>query len=385
MKKTTWANVNQLDKAYSLCNQGSFLSIKNLYRLKKIFTEKQLLLILDQMIFSFESNPQLKNKILLKNILLLSTNKKTIFFNRVIEKIIENQNKKKLLDNFIESAIGNSLDSKSNIISLAIFSDIVTKSDKELLIEASNKLTWISFITKIESYFISISNTKNQITQTIILNHFLTQSHIKERRVNHAYYDKILDRFGFTISTTLLENFFTQKNKFKYFRYLSEIFSCLLERNDNSQKIVTDVFKHFILINPTKLVYFLELFHRHIFIPSNNRNLKKNYVNQLYDLLIASSASHQHKYYNKILYLLYTQEEISKENILSSLLKDKKTNDILKNKLKLIRSYCIQNKQNRIIKLIKESIKGRKTNLIPYEKALTTNQLLALKGTRERL
>lgn len=127
---------------------------------------------------------------------------------------------------------------------------IIEKSHIETLNEQQSERILATSTT----YLMSVSNHNHYAIRLCLLHYFGVLA--RENR-NRADFEKILDRFGYTVLDFLFSLLFKKKTEGLALQFLLENVPFILEAEQGSQRIIHEIFKYYLLKKPDRFSLFL--------------------------------------------------------------------------------------------------------------------------------
>jgi hypothetical protein len=110
-------------------------------------------------------------------------------------------------------------------------------------------------IPQMTTYLLSVSNLNDYVIRLSLLHYF---GYMAEGGKNQAEFEKLLNRFGYTVLDYLFSLLFKKKSEGLALQFLLENFSYFLEASSSSQRIIHEILKYYLLKRPDRCSLFLQ-------------------------------------------------------------------------------------------------------------------------------
>ncbi len=387
-KLIKWNTVSDLTRARELVDMGILLNYKTAKKIVKNFSTEDSKSIITYISSRFLESyvTELQQEILLETLFSwiswMSAPEEGI--TSFLETLLETGNAENNIKKFIDIAVGMQLDldedeaisEESNQLFSVAVSCIceLGLSIKESSLEFSSIFRNInSLLEYISTYLLSISNTQNLKVRLSLINFFSSMEAEKEVKY---YLSKVMCRFGYSTLEVIYLLLFKKNSECVAMQYLNDNLPSILGCNSTTIRGVYDVWKHYLLKQPSAFCLFLKSFSTHLYELDSNHKLQHTSKDSFFTLISAllaltSQLDNQDMYYSILESILVFSKDkvrdqhladlISKENLnlrknlvleVKSILKD---DHLLINEFLLRRRLDRFNKKEKITKKIYQS------------------------------
>jgi hypothetical protein len=146
----------------------------------------------------------------------------------------------------------------------------------------------------IAAYLLSVSNTNVQSVRLSLLRYF---SQVEYNAANKVNYSRLMGRFGHSIMEALFQQLFVKKSEKIAAQYLLENLPCALESQGDTQRILHETFKLYMLKEPERFCLFMHELGSHLISLGHEGELcpaATNYARHLVSLFkVTSDLGHR--------------------------------------------------------------------------------------------
>lgn len=362
-KLIKWTGVTDCSRIYELVDMGILLNYKTAKKVVKNFSTKESKDITRYISSRFLETyvTELQQEILLETLFswiswMKSPEEGITSF---LETLLETGNAEYNIKKFISVAVGMQLDvdedeaiseQSSQLFSIAISCICeLGLSIKESIDEFSSLFKNVdSLLEYISTYLLSVSNTQNLKVRLSLINFFATIECDKEYKY---YLSKVMCRFGYSTLEVIYLLLFKKHSETTAMQYLNDNLPSILGCNNTAIRGVYDIWKHYILKQPSAFCLFLKTFSSHMYELDCSGKLQSKSKDSLFTLLcaltaLASQLDNQDMYYSILECFLIFKKDSLRDKHIKDLLS--KTHLPLRKNLILELKSIVQNEKLRI-------------------------------------
>jgi predicted Zn-dependent protease with MMP-like domain len=342
MKK--WRQVETLEDAVSLIDHGVILGFNQARKLSSKLDKSLKLEIIQYLSnrMNEDGNPRLFDEILIENtLLILHHNYESEYLGFFLEQFILHPNRKSSCLRLLDYSLNLEWANTDHVHTL--YPTLVTLlCELGLGLEEFNK-SFPGKLTAIESlrdnfstYLLSVSNTENEKIRLTLLYYF---ARIEQDSKLKPGFNKLLNRFGFSILDNLFVLLFNRKTESIALQYMFDNLIYFFGGNEGVQVILHQTFKSFMLKNPERFCLFLESYFD--YFKAHDEKLKAavelNVLFQLGSLFrVGNEYDHKKMVKSVVDAMLVFKDSVHLRDIVKSLLKQKDVRPHFAAPLKLI-------------------------------------------------
>ncbi|MBI2602558.1 MAG: hypothetical protein HYW48_05845 [Deltaproteobacteria bacterium] len=146
-------------------------------------------------------------------------------------------------------------------------------------------------LAAITTYLMSVSNHNHYAIRLSLLHYFGIMARENRNRVD---FEKVLDRFGYTVLDFLFSLLFKKKTEGLALQFLLENLPLILEAEPTSQRIIHEIFKYHLLKKPDRFSLFLLTLGDHLSEGEHTERARKTFLQHLGALLkIVAKINHK--------------------------------------------------------------------------------------------
>ena len=332
-----WNVSCDITRAYELIDMGILLNYKTAKKVVKNFSTQESKKIVTYISSRFLEPyvTELQQEILLETLFswiswMKSPEEGITSF---LETILETGNAENNIKKFIDITVGMQLDlddeeaisEESNELFSIVISCIceLGLSIKESKAEFSSLFKNVnSLLEYISTYLLSISNTQNLKVRLSLINFFASMEAEKEVKY---YLSKVMCRFGYSTLEVIYLLLFKKNSENVAMQYLNDNLPSILGCNTTTIKGVYDVWKHYLLKQPSAFCLFLKSFSTHLYELEISHKLQQTSKDSFFTLICAllaltSQLDNQDMYYSILESILMFQKDKTRNSHLADLL-----------------------------------------------------------------
>ncbi len=159
-------------------------------------------------------------------------------------------------------------------------------------------------VPHITTYLLSVSNLNDYVIRLSLLHYF---GYMAGGGKNQAEFERLLNRFGYTVLDFLFSLLFTKKSESIALQYLLDNFSHFLEASVASQRIIHEILKFYLLKKPERCSLFLQTLGDNINAKASMK-ARQSYLQHLGALLHVVGTVHHKNLTREILACIYKSQ-----------------------------------------------------------------------------
>lgn len=146
-------------------------------------------------------------------------------------------------------------------------------------------------IPQITTYLLSVSNLNDYVIRLSLLHYF---GYMAEVGKNQAEFERLLNRFGYTVLDYLFSLLFKKKSEGIALQFLLENFAYFLEASASSQRIIHEILKYYLLKRPDRCSLFLQTLGDKLNSSNATMHARQSYLQHLGALLhVVGKVNHK--------------------------------------------------------------------------------------------
>ena len=382
-----WKGISSENQAKNLIDRGILLTWKDARQLKKNLSAEDQRSILKYMAVTLAERVEgrLPEEILIEGLLIMLVNSNDddcvdIF----LGELFRQPNREEAFMTLVKIAVTSDIsevDHEDEIFSMAValiceLGLAIHSINREYPDEIRSADKLLSHVT---TYLLSVSNSNNNCIRLSLINYFgKTENNLGSRPA----FNRILGRFGHTILEHLFSLLFTKKTEAIALQYLLENIPFVLEADNESQKILHETWKYYMLKKPERFSLFMQILSHHIRdnILENDRNCRKVFLQHLAILLkVASDINHRNLGREIIKTIALFSDDPFQDELIEKILKDHSIRKSFQ-KLLMILSESSTNNHSALEEKIgfRSSRRGRKPSFAKTQEIGTIHQITYL-------
>lgn len=294
-----WNRLKYLDQALTLIDRGITVKWSHLSTVTRRLSEDnqiQLIRHLVQRICADEQD-RIHDENTVETLLLwLAFTRKDIYLRSAVEQFFAEPESVRGCMKLIQIGLSSEIaDSKHQDDAYA--AAVMLICDLGKTIEQKNRSGEESFVDahkllpQITTYLLSVSNLNNYVIRLSLLHYF---GYMTRGGKNHAEFDRVMNRFGYTVLEFLFQLLFQKKTEGIALQFLLDNFPFILEAPSSSQRIIHEIFKYYILKQPDRCSLFLQTLGDSLNQESTSKRARHTFLQHLGALLqVASKINHK--------------------------------------------------------------------------------------------
>lgn len=268
-EQLSWKNVKQVEDALLLIDSGVGLRWKEMRTLKRSLSEQEQSKILRYFATSLCKNVEDRAfcEVIVESLLIWVTNSvNESLIAALFDQLFQEADHDIACRVFVEIALTNDMtedthDEEIYSMAVALICELgiaIREWEERSPNEFKNAREVIDHIT---TYLLSVSNNNNTCVRLSLLHYF---GYVCSHQLNKTAFNRIMDRFGHTVLDHLFSHLFNKKSEAISLQFLLENLPYTLEADSNSQRILHETFKYYMLKNPDRFSLFIQTFTDHL-------------------------------------------------------------------------------------------------------------------------
>jgi hypothetical protein len=261
-KQISWKNVTDIVEAKRLVDKGQLLQWGDGRHVHKVFGDSGCSEIVDHIALRLgeRHNDRLSAEILIESlysIMISSSDEKIMitFLNALFNSDDFTPITKHLVEISLGGEVGEDPLSKSVAsTAVALICEIGLNIHRIEISEPGRIEKSRALSDHIAAYLLSVSNTNVQSVRLSLLRYFSQIEYDVKNKIN---YPKLMGRFGHSLMESLFQQLFVKKSEKIAAQYLLENLPCALESYGDSQRILHESFKIYMLKEPERFCLFM--------------------------------------------------------------------------------------------------------------------------------
>lgn len=298
----SWKEVQNLDEAKALVDQGILLTWKETKTVKKVLAlpEQQELIRYFAVRLAERTEFRLPEEILVESLLvLLANSQEEVLLVSFLEELVQQPNQTEACETLVELAITSEISDQEHhddIFSIAV----------ALICELGNLLQEVKkqygdqlsfdpqrILDHISTYLLSVSNSSNNCIRLSLVHYF---GNLEKGLSQKPGFNRIMGRFGYTVLEHLFTLLFNKKTEAVALQFLLENTPAILEGDNHCQKILHETWKFYMLKKPERFALFIQTLTRFLASQPHESHMvaRKVFMQHLAVLLkIVSEVNHK--------------------------------------------------------------------------------------------
>lgn len=294
-----WKSTKSLEDACHLIDYGILLQWREMRSIKKIYSEDEQCEIIRHFVrrLSERHDDRLACEIIVESLLIWlahSLNEKLII--ALFEELFKSGDQT-TVKNFVEIALTNEITEGSHdeeifSIAVAIICELGVAiaqfyNEHPLLLPEGNQM-----LDHITTYLLSVSNNSSNCIRLSLLHFF---GYTCSKKADKTPFNRILSRFGHTALDHLFSLLFNKRSEAIALQYLVENLPFVLEADSDSQKILHETLKYYMLKKPERFALFIQTFaDQMLIIPEQTSERNRTFLQHLGALFsVISEVNHK--------------------------------------------------------------------------------------------
>ena len=301
-KQTTWKNVTDIVEAKRLIDKGHLLTWNDGRHVYKVFGDTGCGEIVEHIAIRMGErfHDRLQSEILVESLysILISAADEKVMIS-FLSALFNSDDFSAITKNLVEISLGGEVgeDELSKAVAssaVALICEIGLNIQKIEEAEPGRIEKSKALSDHIAAYLLSVSNTNVQSVRLSLLRYF---SQVEYNSANKVNYSRLMGRFGHSIMEALFQQLFVKKSEKIAAQYLLENLPCALESQGDTQRILHETFKLYMLKEPERFCLFMHELGAHLISLSHEGELcpaASNYARHLVSLFkVTSDLGHR--------------------------------------------------------------------------------------------
>lgn len=325
-----WKTIKTLEQAKELVDYGVLLTWRDMKSIAKVFNESEQQALVRHFAIRLGErvSDRFSEEILIETLLIwLAHGATEPIFNAFLEELLLQPNAAEACNTLVEVAITveiSDLSHQEDIFAMAVALicelGLAVQSIKRQYPEEfphADKL-----LSNIATYLLSVSNSSNNCIRLSLIHYFGVTEHASPAKPG---FNRVLGRFGHTVMEHLFSLLFNKKTEAVALQYLLENIPYVLEADAQSQKILHETFKFYMLKRPERFALFVQTFTKYLqgLDAETVRGAMRTYMQHLGVLLrVASEVNHKDLGRELMLALGSFEDSPDRQEIIEQILRD---------------------------------------------------------------
>jgi hypothetical protein len=259
----SWKKAQNLNHVFTLCDRSVLMRWNDAPRLTKQFTHPEQMEIISYFVKTLSDHieDRLFCEIMVENMLIWMSHHLNEELAQVfIKEIFSHPIYGRTIRNFVEIAITTEMTAyhhAETMVATAV--SLICEIGKHIIDEGHNTKHnphSQDLLAHITTYLLSVSNYNNYSIRLSLFHYF---GYTNKDGINQEAYDKIMNRFGFTVLDYLFSMLFKKKSEAVSLKFLLENIPYVLKAEPNSQRMFHQTLKFYLLKKPERFLLFLSI------------------------------------------------------------------------------------------------------------------------------
>lgn len=361
-----WRKAKTVEDAMDLIDRGVLLQREDVRAVSRLFSEdeQRTLIALFGKRFCERLDDRLACEIIVESLLLWLTeslNDKLVI--ALIDQIFSEPNHGQACRNLAEIALTSDLTVSENDEDLYAMAVVLTCELGIAIYDYQRNYPGEfahspEILAHINTYLQSVSNLNSFKIRLCLIHYFgYTSKHLADK----AAFNRVINRFGHSVLDLLFSSLFSKKTEGIALLYILENLPFMLQTDNNSQRILHETMKYYMLKQPERFSLFLQVFTDHLVKPEHDGLIRTLYMQHLGALFKVVSEIYHIQLAKEILVALYKfQGETYLEQISRQIAKDASIRDGLKGLLKQISDSNVNDSLPATVAQFRPAKRGRR-------------------------
>lgn len=258
-----WNRAKTLNQVFDLIDHGVLLKWLDVKPLSRHIPKNKHHEIVEHMVKDIcaHTQNQLHCEVTVESLLLwLAGTHKEEDFKAIANQILNAENSEeailKLIDISLVAEISDAKHQEAAYAAAVMLICYISKSIEHLRRNGEEQYhKFEKIVPHIATYLLSVANLNDYVIRLSLLNYF---GYMAERGKNKAEFEKLLNRFGYTVLDHLFTLLFKKKTEAIALQFLLDNFAYFLKTSSKSQKIIHEILKYYLLKKPERSALFLK-------------------------------------------------------------------------------------------------------------------------------